>query len=189
MSDWTCLICGKVIRGVSHEPHYCSHCGFSIFKKLEADSLSSRSESSSIRELATPGTFPPPPIPHSQGTLLKPSPPAHDRGKERRTAKRVRPREPLHVWVAFNKPLQVLDISTGGLLVEHERAFKFGSSYEGELRRSDQNIRLRFQVVRSLVTRPDRKSDSAIRYHTAFQFLDAVPPAFFTLIPELSESP
>lgn len=88
----------------------------------------------------------------------------------------------------MNGPLHVLDISTSGLAVEHESAFQFGSSYEAEIRRAEQKIRLRLQVVRSLVDPDAGKGHSAIRYRTAFQFLDAVPPAFFTLVPELCEA-
>ncbi|MDH7500801.1 MAG: hypothetical protein QHH30_10530 [candidate division NC10 bacterium] len=80
-----------------------------------------------------------------------------------------------------------MNISELGLVVEQEAAFKFGMTYEAELRRSDQSLRLRLRVVRSSVVRTAGTGSSTIGYRTAFAFVDPVPPAFFTLIPELAE--
>jgi len=188
MSDWVCIVCGREIRGTPRMPNYCSHCGFTLFKRSKTDSpLSSRSSPPSNRGESSPVTSVPEPSPDFQVTLLKPIPPTPIPKKERRGAKRVQPSQPLQIQFSLNQALQVLNISLSGLVVEHETAFKFGTTYEAELRRLDQKLRLRLRVVRSLVVPTAGVSDSTIRYRTAFQFVDAVPPALLTLIPELSE--
>ena len=188
MSDWSCLFCGKAVRGKAQMPKYCSRCGLTLFKRLDADSPSaSSSEPPSDHGPSSPATSVPEPSPDLRVTLLKPIPAAPVPRKERRGTKRVQPHQPLHIQFSLNQPLQVVDISASGLVVEQETAFKFGTTYEAELRRSDQSLQLCLQVVRSFVVRTAGASGPAIRYRTAFQFVDVVPPAFFTLIPELSE--
>ena len=188
MSDWYCLLCRTAVRGATRMPTYCSRCGNTLFKRLEADSPSaSCGEPPSDHRPSSPVTSVPEPSSDLRVTLLKPIPAAPAPRKERRGAKRVQPHRPLHIEFSLDQPLQVMDISASGLVVEQETAFKFGTTYEADLRRSDQSLRLRLQVVRSFVVRTVGTSGPAIRYRTAFQFVDVVPPAFFTLIPELSE--
>jgi hypothetical protein len=83
-------------------------------------------------------------------------------------------------------PLQALDISATGLLVEHVRPFTPGSICEVELWRSGMGIRLRAEVVRSVVSGGGKGSHTGIRYRTAVHFLDA-PQGIFKLVPELSD--
>jgi len=190
MSDWLCLFCRRVIRGVSDKPKFCPQCGLTLFRRLDTDSSSpSGSGAPSGHRPSSHATSVPEPSPSFQATQPKPISPAPAPRKERRGSKRVKPCQPLQIQFSSNQPLQVLDISASGLIVEHEIGFKFGATYEAELKRSDKLLRLHLKVVRSLVVGKSGTSDSAIRYRTAFQFVDAVPPAFFTLIPELSEGP
>jgi len=188
VSNWKCLICGEVYPAVSCMPRYCSACGFNLFQESETISSSRPGRISPQREPYLPPPFRRRPSPDSQVLGSPPiAPVAVPRG-ERRRAKRVRPQRPLQILISTNKPLEILDISTSGLAVEHETAFSFGFNYEAEIGHSKQKIRLRLQMVRSLIGPTLGKGSSAIRYRTGFQFLDALPPAFFTLIPELCEA-
>jgi hypothetical protein len=108
--------------------------------------------------------------------------------RERRRSKRVRPDKPLEISLSQNASLQALDISATGLLVEHVAPFKSGSIYEVELRRSDRTVRLRAEVVRSVVAGGSNLGRAGIRYRTAFHFVETVPPDLFALVPELSEA-
>ncbi len=105
-----------------------------------------------------------------------------------RPAKRIRPKEPLEVRFARTAPLEALDISVTGLLVEHAKPFTPGSICDVELWRSSLGIRLRGEVVRSFVSGVGRGSQNGIRYRTAVHFLET-PQTLFMLLPELSEEP
>jgi hypothetical protein len=108
--------------------------------------------------------------------------------RERRRAKRIQPKEPVEVQFPRDALLKALDISETGLLVEDASPFKPGSICELDLRRSGRAIRLRVEVVRSVVAGGGKGSSTGIRYRTGFHFLENAPPAFFTLFGELSES-
>jgi hypothetical protein len=108
-------------------------------------------------------------------------------GRERRRAKRIRPKEDLKVRLCQIAPLEAVDISAIGLLVEHGTPFKPGSVCEVELGRSGQTVRLRGEVVRTFVSNGDG-SHPGLRYRTAIQFLET-PKGIFELLPELSEEP
>jgi hypothetical protein len=103
-----------------------------------------------------------------------------------RPAKRIRPKDPLEVRFARTAPLHALDISATGLLVEHIRPFTPGSICELEVWRSSLGIRIRAEVVRSVVSGGGKGSHTGIRYRTAVHFLET-PRNIFTLLPELSE--
>jgi hypothetical protein len=108
-------------------------------------------------------------------------------GRERRRAKRIRPKEDLKVRLCQIAPLETVDISAIGLLIEHGTAFKPGSVCEVELDRSGQTVRLRGKVVRTFVANGSG-SHPGLRYRTALQFLET-PKDIFDLLPELSEEP
>jgi hypothetical protein len=103
-----------------------------------------------------------------------------------RPAKRVRPNEPLEVRLPRTEPLQALNISATGLLVEHVKPFTPGSICEVEVWRSSLGIRLRAEVVRSVVSGGGKGSFTGLRYRTAVHFLET-PQIIYTLLPELSE--
>lgn len=187
MNDWTCQTCGNTIRDRSRAPSYCPKCGLGDFilggdgSESPADSFPSLSpifaslRISPARRLVEiedrpPATLPAPPEPRRKG----------------RPAKRILPKDPLEVRLPRTAPLQALDISATGLLVEHVRPFTPGSICEVELWRSGMGIRLRAEVVRSVVSSGGKGSHTGIRYRTAVHFLDA-PQVIFTLVPELSE--
>jgi hypothetical protein len=107
--------------------------------------------------------------------------------RERRRAKRVRPKERLGVRLCQIAPLEAVDISALGLLIEHKSPFKPGCVCEVELSRSGQNVRLRGEVVRTFVANGGG-SQAGLRYRSAVQFLET-PPAIFELLPELCEEP
>lgn len=94
-------------------------------------------------------------------------------------------KEPLGVRLGHIAPLEALEVSAIGVLVEYATAFKPGSLCDVELWRSDQTIRLRGEVVRSIVA-GGGGSDTRIRYRAAVQFLET-PQTIFALLPELSE--
>lgn len=187
MNDWTCQICGNTIRDKSRAPSYCPRCGLGEFilvgdgpaspadgvpavsTKLPSLRLSpSRSLVEVVEQplTALPAALAPPP--------------------QCRPAKRIRPKDPLEVRLPRTAPLQALDISATGLLVEHIRPFTPGSVCEVELWRSSHGIRLRAEVVRSVVSGGGKGSHTGIRYRTAVHFLET-PQSIFTLLPELSE--
>ena len=187
MIDWICGVCSNVIRGRFRPPAYCPRCGIGKFEPTGADWGSA------------PGgavQFPPEPTAPGPGT---PAPSADIQMRrsgvtsdadaeprpERRRAKRVRPREPLGVRLGHIAPLEALEVSAIGLLVEHATAFRPGAVCDLELWRSDQTIRLRGEVVRSFVS-GGGGSDTRIRYCAAVQFLET-PQTIFALVPELSE--
>jgi hypothetical protein len=68
------------------------------------------------------------------------------------------------------------------------RPFSPGSICEVEIWRSELGLRLRAEVVRSVLTGGARGSSGGVRYQTAVRFLQT-PPAIYTLVPELSEEP
>jgi hypothetical protein len=84
------------------------------------------------------------------------------------------------------EPLQAINISATGLLIEHVRPFTPGSICEVELWRFSLGVRLRAEVVRSVVSSGGKGSHKGIRYRTAVHFLET-PQSIFTLLPELSE--
>lgn len=187
MSDWICGACSNIIRGRSQAPAYCPRCGLGKFELARSDWGS-----------ASDGTFRFPPEPTAPGPGT-PAPSADiemrrsrvtsdadaEPRPERRRATRVRPKEPLGVRLGHIAPLEALEVSAIGLLVEHTTAFKPGSLCDVELWRSDQTIRLRGEVVRSFVA-GGGGSDTRIRYRAAVQFLET-PQTIFALLPELSE--
>jgi hypothetical protein len=103
-----------------------------------------------------------------------------------RRAKRIRPKDPLEVRLSRTTPLEAVNISATGLLVEHVRPFTPGSICEVELWRSSLGVRLRGEVVRSVVSGGGKGSHTGIRYRTAVHFLET-PDIIFTLLPELHE--
>ena len=175
MSDWTCHFCTNVIRGRSRAPAYCSRCGHTSF---QVDRISPHSR--------VPGTVSPVPLPDVELRRFSvvsdtPSKPR----RERRRAKRVRPKERLEVRLCRIGPLKVVDISPVGLLIEHKSPFAPGCVCEVELWRSGKTVRLRGEVVRTFVATGEG-SHAGLRYRSAVQFLET-PPAIFELLPELSE--
>lgn len=187
MNDWTCQTCGNTIRDRSRAPSYCPKCGVGDFI-LVTDGPESAADNSptvapilaslgfsAARRLVEIEDRPP--------TVL-PAPPEPRR--KCRPAKRIRPRDPLEVRLPRTAPLHALDISATGLLVEHVRPFTPGSICEVELWRSGMGVRLRAEVVRSVVSGGGKGSHTGIRYRTAVHFLDA-PQGIFALLPELSE--
>jgi len=187
VNDWICQICGNTIRDRSRAPSYCPRCGLGDFILVgdepgsPADGVSAASTNvpsprlSPSRRLVEVAN---PPLTALPAAL---APPSHCR-----PAKRIRPKDPLEVRLPRTVPLQALDISATGLLVEHIRPFTPGSICEVELWRSSHGLRLRAEVVRSVVSGGGKGSHAGIRYRTAVHFLET-PQSFFTLLPELSE--
>lgn len=188
MSDWICQVCGVAVRGRIRPPSFCPQCRLGFFKKAGgAPASPSRSTPPSPHDTAPRRPTTPVPPPDVRVTRLTPIPTVPVARRERRRASRVQPKDPLEVHLPGNPPLKALDISAIGLLVEHASPCKPGSMYELELLRSGRRIRLRAQVVRSVVTGGGKGSQ--IRYRTAFQFLETSPPALFALVLELSQTP
>jgi hypothetical protein len=106
--------------------------------------------------------------------------------RERRGAARVHPKEPVEVRLSWLGPLQALNISASGLLVEHTTPFKPGAVCDVQLCRTGRTIQLRGQVVRSAGATGDGASHPAIRYRTGVRFLE-IPQSIFAFLPELSE--
>jgi hypothetical protein len=69
--------------------------------------------------------------------------------------------------------------------VEYVRPFSPGSICEVELWRSDLGLRLKAEVVRSVVS-GGAKGSGGVRYQTAVRFLET-PRAIYSLVPELVE--
>ena len=187
MTDWACRICGNTVRGKTHSPSYCPRCSIGTFEAVGVSLASAQQRVSPIPLDPTPPrskpVAPPAEVEHRRvtNTPAAPEPPPPCR-----PAKRIRPKDPLEVRLARITPLQALDISATGLLVEHARPFAPGSICEVELWRSSLGIRLRAEVVRSFVSGGGRGSQTGLRYRTAVHFLDT-PRSIFMLLPELSE--
>jgi succinyl-CoA synthetase beta subunit len=92
----------------------------------------------------------------------------------------------MDVRLCRTAPLPILDISAGGLLVEHPTPFKPGTVCDVELERSGQKIHLRGEVVRSAVTRGGGGKAGGIRYLTAVEFLEP-PETILSLLQGLSQ--
>jgi len=177
MSDWTCQFCTNIIRGRSRAPAYCSRCGHASF---QVDRISPHSRvAGTVRPVAFPD------VELRRFTVL-PDAPASPR-RERRRGKRVRPKERLEVRLCQIAPLEAVDISAFGLLIEHKSPFTPGCVCEVELWRSGRKVRLRGEVVRTFVADGGDRH-TGLRYRSAVQFLET-PPAIYELLPELSEDP
>jgi len=168
VSDWICGACGNVVQRRFRPPPYCPRCGIGRFEQGGGDPGTASAESH---------RFP------SEPTVTFDA--AGEQRPERRRARRIRPKEPLGVRLGHITPLEALEVSAIGLVVEHATAFRPGALCDLELWRSDRTIRLRGEVVRSFVS-PGRGGDTRIRYCAAVEFLET-PPSIFALVPELSE--
>ena len=188
MPDWMCTLCGNTVRDRARAPSYCGRC--SVGDMIQ---LGSVSEIPAISPSPTPSppmaaTSPAPYSDSVQGahaTLAAPVAPTA-RTRSPKPAKRVQPREPLEVRFARSAPLDPVNISATGLLVEYVRPFTPGSVCDVELWRSELGLRLRAEVVRSVVSGGGRGSIGGMRYRTAVHFLKT-PKGIYTLVPELSE--
>jgi hypothetical protein len=179
MSDWFCQACGNRIRGRAQLPAYCPRCGLNKFLRISGPAASQVPGPG--KDTQTLGTSAPP----SDTSLRSPAPLSTASGphRDRRSAKRVEPKEPLEVRLSWYGPLHALDISASGLLVEHSRPFTPGTVFDVHLCRAGRRIQLRGQVVRSSGT-AGGGSPSAIRYRTGVRFLET-PQAIFAFLPEL----
>lgn len=187
MNDWACRTCGNTIRDRSRAPSYCPRCGLGEFILVVNGPAAPRDGVASVS-----GKFPSLGINASrllaeiENRPLTAVPVVSEPRPRSRPAKRIRPRDPLEVRLPQTGPLQALDISATGLLVEHIKPFTPGSICDVEVWRSSLGIRLRAEVVRSVVSGGGKGCHTGIRYRTAVHFLDA-PQVIFTLLPELSE--
>jgi hypothetical protein len=187
MTNWICQHCTNVIRERSRAPACCSWCGHGDFQ-VEENGAGAFSDG--MKQLPAdsppPGMVCPVALPEMQLRLftLASGAPSRPRG-ERRRARRVRPKEHLEVRLCHIAPLQAVDISAIGLLIEHTSPFRPGLVCEVELRRSSRKVRLRGEVVRTFVS-ASRGSRGGVRYRSALQFLET-PSALFDLLPELLE--
>jgi hypothetical protein len=187
MSDWVCQICANTVRARTRAPSYCQKCGLGIFSALEDPSTSpSRGDIPVPPNPSVPRSSPSAQVAEVPPQAPTAAPPTPEPPRGCRSARRIRPKEPLEVRFARTVPLEALDISTTGLLVEHARPFAPGSICEVELWRSSLGIRLRAEVVRSFVSGGGKGSHTGIRYRTAVHFLET-PQTIFMLLPELSE--
>lgn len=171
MRDWICRLCNNIVRGRTRPPAYCPRCGVGSFAVAGERSAGS----------STPAHLPD--VQLQRFTVTPKAAPGP--GRERRRARRVRAKAHLDVRLCRIALLEVLDISSVGLLVEHTTPFRPGLCCEVELCRSGQTVRLRGEVVRSFVISSGGNS-ARLRYHTALQFLET-PHAIFALLPELAE--
>lgn len=191
MVDWTCSTCNNIVRGRALPPAYCSRCGQSQGRFIPIDSRpgsGSRTAASSSQESAPPkGMAAAPSLNLQLRRLTAVLAVAQEPRQERRRTKRVRPKKRVDVRLCRTAALPVVDISAGGLSVEHTAPFKPGSVCEVELEGSGQTIRFRGEVVRSTVTGGAGK-EKGIRYLTAVEFLEA-PGTVLALLQELSEQP
>jgi len=187
MTGWICQHCRSIVWRRTGAPGSCPKCGLSKFEPVADRPASPSRRGAPIPHEPGPSgpTMPAPPadLQLRRFSVLPEAAPAPRR--ERRRAKRVRPKEPVHVRLSWGPPLPILDISAVGLLVELTRLVKPGTRCEVELARSGHTVRLRGEVVRSSVA-SGTGSDTGLQYRTAVQFL-ATPPTLFTLVPELSE--
>ena len=181
MSDWFCQACGNRIRGRTQVPTYCSRCGLNAFLQRSGPPVSQATDTAGFpRTFSSP--VPPPDTPLRPPMPIPAGPAPH---RDRRSATRVQPKEPLEVRLSWHGPLQALDISATGLLVEHSTPFTPGAIFDVHLCRAGQKIRLRGQVVRSSGAADDGGRAPVIRYRTGVQFLET-PQSFFAFLPELS---
>ena len=179
MSDWICRFCGNTVRRRTQRPAYCPRCSMNKFEqRSERPAASTRSTA----ELPQASCSPAPPA-GLQIRWLRTGTTDPRPHRERRRAQRVQPKESLDVRLFRQALLQVLNISTNGLLVEHSMPFPPGAVCDVELGRSGRMIRLRGQVARSALTSVG-KGPAAIRYRTGVQFLQT-PETMFAVIPEL----
>ena len=189
MSDWDCQICGKTIRDRMRAPSFCPRCGLGDFTPVaegEREAATARTAPSVSANFPSPATSPSVPLVAVQAQPLTPMAALPEPHPRSRPAKRVRPNEPLEVRLPRTEPLQALNISATGLLVEHVKPFTPGSICEVEVWRSSLGIRLRAEVVRSVVSGGGKGSHTGLRYRTAVHFLET-PQIIYTLLPELSE--
>ncbi len=187
MSNWICQYCTNVTRGRSRAPAYCSRCGHGNF---QVEENGTGVFLHGMKQIPTgspvPGTVSPVALPDLQlrrFTIVSNAPSQPRR--ERRRARRVRPKERLQVRLCQIAPLEAVDISAIGLLIEHTSPFRPGCVCEVELCRSSQKVRLRGEVVRTFVA-AGGGSHGGVRYRSAVQFLET-PAAIFDLLPELLE--
>ncbi|MFI5340874.1 MAG: PilZ domain-containing protein [Candidatus Methylomirabilales bacterium] len=183
MSDWICRFCGNTVRRRTQRPAYCPRCSMN---KFEQTSERPAAFTRSTTELPQASRDPAP----SAGLQFRrlrtgtTDPGPH---RERRRAQRVQPKEPLEVRLFRQAPLQALNISANGLLVEHSVSFPPGAVCDVELCQAGRTIRLRGQVVRSALTSVG-KGPATIRYRTGVQFLQT-PESMFAVLPELPGAP
>ncbi len=191
MSDYVCRFCGHVVRGRARPPAYCPKCNLTFFVQLHASTEvgvpppPSPSPAAPPSQPETAESVSQEPMDDSQLRRLLSSPTVKASRKERRAARRVQPSPPLELLLPRHVPIPVLDISTMGVLIEHESAFRFGETFDAEFRRAGRKVSLRAEVVRSAVSLVKSSSGSAIRYRTAFKFLDPPLPVLLALLPEL----
>jgi hypothetical protein len=170
-------------------PSFCPRCGLGDFSPVtegERAAAPVRTTPSVSANFPSATTSPSVPVAPVQRQSLAPLAAVPESGPRTRPAKRIRPNEPLEVRLPRTEPLQALNISATGLLVEHVKPFTPGSICEVEVWRSSLGIRLRAEVVRSVVSGGGKGSLSGMRYRTAVHFLET-PQIIYTLLPELSE--
>jgi len=186
MPEWICRICGNVLLDSPRAPSYCARCGLGDFSRLDTG-----------EGIARPSVAPAPPPMVAAASAMAPPPPAREarvapvaaprtRPRDSKAARRVQPQQPFEVRFARSAPLAPLNISATGLLVEYVRPFSPGSICEVEIWRSELGLRLRAEVVRSVVSGGAKGSAGGVRYQTAVRFLQT-PQAIYTLVPELGE--
>jgi hypothetical protein len=184
MPEWLCRICGNVLLDAHRPPSYCARCGLGEFSRLDAEGtapVEARPRPSPA--MATAAAMAPPPPTREARVTPAAAPPTRPRTSK--AARRVKPQQPLEVRFARSAPLAPLNISATGLLVEYVRPFSPGSICEVELWRSDLGLRLKAEVVRSVVS-GGGKGSTGVRYQTAVRFLQT-PSAIYSLVPELRE--
>ncbi|MEK7204036.1 MAG: PilZ domain-containing protein, partial [candidate division NC10 bacterium] len=175
MSDWDCQICGKTIRDRMRAPSFCPRCGLGDFTPVaegERGAAPARTASLVSANFPSPATSPSVPLVAVQAQPLTPMAAVPEPRPRSRPAKRIRPNEPLEVRLPRTEPLQALNISATGLLVEHVKPFTPGSICDVEVWRSSLGIRLRAEVVRSVVSGGGKGSLTGLRYRTAVHFLE-----------------
>jgi predicted nucleic acid-binding Zn-ribbon protein len=183
MSDWICKFCGNTVRRRTQRPAYCPSCGLNKFKQTsERPAASTRNTPELPQASRDPALSADLHFRRFRASTTVPGP-----HRERRRAQRIQPKQPLEVRLFRQAPLQALDISANGLLVEHRMSFPPGAVCDVELCRTGRTIRLRGRVVRSALT-GGGKGPVAIRYRTGVQFLDT-PETIFAVLPELPGAP
>lgn len=163
-------------------PAYCPRCGSSRFEQRNRTAASPAASTAAALEQSSMYAAP------SNNPMRRITTPSAGSGphRERRGAKRVHPTEPVEVRLSWLGPLQALNISASGLLIEHSTPFKPGAVCDVQLCRTGRTIQLRGQVVRSAGANGDGASHPAIRYRTGVRFLE-IPQSIFAFLPELSE--